>query len=1061
MSASMQQAFSFTPITTEPPRRNVVIEAGAGTGKTTAIVAEVLRILLGDTDVAPEKIVLVTFTEKAAGEIADRIHDALREIDAGEGNIAWPIGSPHPLFTAAESARARCERQLARIDSLRSQTIHSFCQSLLRQFPIEAGLDPQFTIVEGFERALLHGDIYDAWIDHETRIAPDPERLYEWETLAGNGVYLFQIREAVLNLVGRRDLIDDTTYDFGDVAEFEARLLDAISEIRIHGDATNPITQHVRAKQPPDTDLDAWIDYLAPIAHEIRTQRLPRGPLKEAYKTLRWSDSTGTSAYDRFVSHRAAAAILTLTRRFIRFLDEEKRKLGVVDFDDLLLRTAAVLENEIVLELIRAQFDFIFVDEFQDTDRTQARILDLLGRDRSGSLVPGKMIVVGDSKQSIYGFRRADPETFDRFTRAMRDAGAEHRLLRDQYRSEKPLLDAVNAIFATIFRDAGSDPNVFRPAYHPLIAAKGGDAAEPRITLLQGADADAPSRALAEGEQVAEWIASRGGDLRQYAILFRRGKFLDDYLDALDRYHIPYVLPPTRLFLDRPAAVDLVTVLRAIAYPFDRGAAISAARSPYFALTDLEIVRGSAWSAAATPPLSATHDERATIDARDTALRAAPAETPWQQFEHALHAFRDASHHLTVSALIDHVIAATGIEAVYDASADGPRALRHLEHLRAIAFGYDRKIGGSVRQFVDEIAQRRREPEEPEPSLADDSSDAVRVLTIHAAKGLEFDTVILPDLGFRVNEQEVYAVDEPRSLVYRDKQFATLSARRECDGRKLKEIGQLREEAETRRLFYVAVTRAKRDVVFVSCESKQGFGKYVRELFGEPSFPEEPGREVKLLTIGAAEVPVAFERMLPRQTGARRRRRLADDETERTLAALPPVDMLIDLPPQVVEALTPADAAKLRARSRNRAAGIALHRFLERWDGVAPPEPLLAAIANEQGIDDAVTAKLRQRIAVIRNSPTFRRIAAAETLGREVPVRFAENGAVVERRIDRWIREDDVDVVVDYKSGDETPYDRDQVLAYCDALARITGRTTRGLLWYIDLDSDTVIDLCR
>jgi len=378
--------------------------------------------------------------------------------------------------------------------------------------------------------------------------------------------------------------------------------------------------------------------------------------------------------------------------------------------------------------------------------------------------------------------------------------------------------------------------------------------------------------------------------------------------------------------------------------------------------------------------------------------------------------------------------------------------MRHLEHLRAIAFGYDQKIGGSVRQFVDEIAQRRREPEEMEPSLADDTSDAVRVLTVHAAKGLEFDTVILPDLAFNVNEQEIYVVDEPRSLVYRNKQFATLSARREADGRLLKEIGKLREEAETRRLFYVAVTRAKREVVFVPGGKKIGFAKYVHELFGEPAFPAEAGREVKTMTIGGTPLPVTFERVAPRRTGARRRRRLADSALEQTLAGAPPVDLIIDVP-AAMPLLTPAEAAVARARTRNRAAGIALHRVLERWDGIAPVEPLVAAIVNEQGVDESVAAKLRQRLAVVRDSPTFRRIAEAETIGREVPILADER----QLRIDRWIREGDTDVVVDYKSGDPTSRDEEQVRAYCEALARITGRPTAGLLWYIDVDRDEAV----
>src|SRR5207244_3875282 len=272
--------------------------------------------------------------------------------------------------------------------------------------------------------------------------------------------------------------------------------------------------------------------------------------------------------------------------------------------------------------------------------------------------------------------------------------------------------------------------------------------------------------------------------------------------------------------------------------------------------------------------------------------------------------------------------ATTNIEAVYAASADGDRALRHPAHLRAIAFTDDRRIGGSVRQFVDEIAQRRRDPEEMEPSLLDDSSDAVRVMTVHAAKGLEFDTVILPDLSFSVRPQELYAVEWPRSLVMRW-QFETLSAWRDAGGRTLRDVGKAREEAELHRLFYVAVTRARSEVVFVCGEGKSGFAKCVQELFGPIEFPDEPRREVRAFRVGDSDVPAAIERMagsagvppageapsrrLGRRDAARpavettafpvsrRRRRLADPALEAELAAAPPVDVVVPMPLPVVE----------------------------------------------------------------------------------------------------------------------------------------------------------------
>jgi len=425
----------------------------------------------------------------------------------------------------------------------------------------------------------------------------------------------------------------------------------------------------------------------------------------------------------------------------------------------------------------------------------------------------------------------------------------------------------------------------------------------------------------------------------------------------------------------------------------------------------------------------------------------------WENFQHALTTYRDAAAHLTVSALIDFVVETSGIEAIYDAAADGARHKRHLEHLRAIAFEYDQKIGGSVRQFVDEITRRRREPDDMEPTLVDPTHNAMQILTVHAAKGLEFDTVILPDLDFRPPGPSIFAVDEPRMLVIQG-QVQTLSMRaRDPLGRRLEEIGREREEAESARLFYVAVTRAKSEVVFV-CNPKlrkSGFGKYVNDLFqvAGTTWPEPGVRDVR----GA----FAFERMQARGPGERRRKRLRDATLEASIASAPIVDADFAMPSFAL--LSRADAAKSRASSRNRAAGILLHRVLERWDARSDVEPLLRSIASEVVADTDTIARVRQRLATIARSPMLQRIAAAEILGRELPIR-ASNG---EKRIDLLIREATRDLVIDYKSGapDEVRLERDrlQVQQYCRAIAAITGRTCEGALWYVGLDADQVVEV--
>jgi ATP-dependent helicase/nuclease subunit A len=1042
----VQATFAFD----QPRRRNVVIEAGAGTGKTTAIVAEVLKLLLADEALSPERIVLVTFTEKAAGEIADRIHQALTDLalqfERGD-DAAWPAGSDTPLFEVPAGQRdayARaCLAQIGHIDSLRSQTIHSFCQSILRQFPIEAGLDPQFTIIEGFERSLLYGELYDAWIDDETRLHATDQARRDWEVLLEHVGYLFLVRNIILPLVDRRDLLIDDTYDLGALDLVEHELLIAIERLRgCEAGSVFAICDYLRAHPSPrrGSEIDTWLTYLKPIANVIRTSDLPKGnqgkEFNEALRVLRADQAKGNSIYDRLSSHRAALSLLAMMRRFLTFLDEEKRKRGVVDFDDLLLRTLAVLGDDAVLERVRGQFDFIFVDEFQDTDRVQAQIIDRLARDHTGTLVPGRTIVVGDPKQSIYGFRRADPETYDALTRDLIASGAEKRKLLDQYRSEPALLRAVNAIFTDLFADAARDPNVFRPEYNHLRAAKPDTGRlDASVTLIDAPFGDRNDRFAAEAESIAAWILERGGDLRRYAILFRRMGKLDDYLDVFERRGIPYVLPPTKLFLDRPAPVDLLAVLRAVAYPFDRGAEVSAARTPYFALTDAEIAGGS-----------------------DT----------YAQFMTVLDSLRDSAAHVTVAELIELVTQTCGIEAVYAATADGVRSMRHLEHVRTIAFGYDQRIGGSVRQFVDEISRRRTDPDEMEPSLIDEADNAVRILTVHAAKGLEFDTVILPDLEFPLKSQEIFLVDEPRSLVLRG-QVETLSANfgRASDG-PLKDIGTKREEAETRRLFYVAVTRTKSEVVFVTNAKPQkiGFAKYLEQLFDLPSapWPADSGRVVQTLTIGGDAIPIAFERLAAEGTGVRTRRRLNDRALETELAALPAVDASLPPPAPATAVLSRNDVLARRSASQKRGAGVLFHRVLELWDGREAIDPLLSSIGAEQGSDPATMALVRKRLATVSKSPTFLRINAAETVGRELSLLITSGSDnIVERRLDRFLREDGRDVVVDYKSGkpseERLETDRKQVEAYCRAMSTITGRPCSGLLWYIDVDTDRAIDV--
>jgi ATP-dependent exoDNAse (exonuclease V) beta subunit len=389
-----------------------------------------------------------------------------------------------------------------------------------------------------------------------------------------------------------------------------------------------------------------------------------------------------------------------------------------------------------------------------------------------------------------------------------------------------------------------------------------------------------------------------------------------------------------------------------------------------------------------------------------------------------------------VTGLIDHIVTTTGIESVYREAGDS-RALRNLEQVRAIAFTYDRKAGGSPRQFVEEIARRRETPEEVEPSLLDETTNAVRILTIHGAKGLEFETVILPDLEFPGggSKLDLFTVEEPPTLVLRNGLETLSGICRSSDNRPLKEIGSLRDKAELRRLFYVAVTRARSEIVFVTSHKaeKKGFGKFMHLLFPERLPAVEPSAEEPI----AEAVATGPEPLAP-------------------CAVAQPAD--------AVELLPRDEVAIARRGSANRAAGILLHRVLERWDGTSDAAPLIASLALEQAADERSIDLVRGRMAQIAGSEVFRRIMAAETIGREMPVAFIDaSGVLVERRVDRLLRENGGDLVVDYKSGQPSPArierDREQVALYCRLLGDMNGRPCRGLLWYIDAENDVAIDV--
>jgi ATP-dependent exoDNAse (exonuclease V) beta subunit len=271
-------------------------------------------------------------------------------------------------------------------------------------------------------------------------------------------------------------------------------------------------------------------------------------------------------------------------------------------------------------------------------------------------------------------------------------------------------------------------------------------------------------------------------------------------------------------------------------------------------------------------------------------------------------------------------------------------------------------------------------------------------------------------------------------------------------------------EAETDRLFYVAVTRAKSDVVFVTdaADRTQNFWVCLNRIFAfdpksvEGRFPPEPGRVVVDLPVVLDPIPAAFERVSPSPDRTAERKRFASDVAP-LLAGEAAVD---DAPPIEVGQFSAAESARTRAASGNRAAGIALHRLLELWDGKTESiESLVTAVSSEQRLDAKAEKKVRARILSAARSKV---LPDAKTVGRELPVFYRnDDGVLVEGRIDRLMHDGTKHIVVDYKSGRPDPErlagDQAQVERYCAAIRAASGGDCTGLLWYIDAERDEIV----
>lgn len=908
--------------------RPVVLEAGAGTGKTTTLVARVLAWCLGpgweraETTVESENdeqvavrvlrgVVALTFTEAAAAEMAARVGRELSRLAAGQPPPAWlrlPSGD-RPLL-ASELWRLRARALVSALDHLTLTTIHAWCLGLLSAHPLEADLHPRLTVdadgrrvgevvTETVETALgraYSSDSDDVYLDLAARGQGPGEIAEALETLLLEGVSSKDLREDPGSAESCRELHRRLTD--------QGRALAASATVRLEaGKRVGKAQDTVRAVR----DLLGRLDGLGEGGEEEpgdgglrpgHLEDLARGFPDKALGLLRkWGrgrftksevealeDATEEVAEAAreladLLRHAAGLALLSLAHRalapLLRTARRALRSQGVVTFQDLLTGAARLLggsgaAQQAVVSRVRRKVDQLLVDEFQDTDALQCRILRALALEGPESERPG-LFLVGDPKQSIYGWRNADLAAYGSFVRDVEAAGGVRKPLLTSFRSPPALLDEVTRIVEPVMEES---PDL-QPPFEPL--APWGELREAELFTAGGrgpvehwiswrapgeesADGTGPDTRNADADVVeAEAIARdlwelhhrQGVEWPSVALLFRSSTQLEPYLEALRRAGVPFQVSGDRQYYRRREVIEAASLVRAVLDPGDHLALLTLLRSSMVGVPDAALLplwrrelprRVMELTGEEPGDVQNAHLEELAREIRDAAGEV-PAGIPgldrlagWPDaliaaLEHlaaARRSFRRDPVDVFVTTLRDLFLP----EPVEAARYLGAYRLANLEHFfRTLAEGLEEggDAGAMLRLLRRSVVEALEAPESPPPEGA---ADAVQVLTIHSAKGLEFDHVYFVQLhrgsgggGSRGTEVLRHGGKVALRLLGAEGQgFAELDERR----RRV-------EEAEQVRLLYVAVTRAKRRLVMTGCRGGRsgGRGRAMVELLEE------------------------------------------------------------------------------------------------------------------------------------------------------------------------------------------------------------------------------------
>jgi ATP-dependent helicase/nuclease subunit A len=783
--------------------KDVLLEAGAGTGKTGVMVDRYCRLVC-DSGLAPDTILAFTFTDKAAAELRQRIRTELAR--------------------RAERGSERAATVLAGIGSAWVTTIHGFCNRVLAAHPVAAGVDPGFRVLDAPETARAAREAFDDALV-EFLADGDPAReetvaAFDIEGLRGviAGVHAELRSRGIAEPKLPKPPASEPEAAIRRAAEAARECLEELQE----SNGKRSVRERERLEQALallSTPEPPTLDELRSLATGSKAKSI--APYKEA---IDFAIARVAEAGEGGAAYRHLGELLELFSS--RFEAAKERRAGI-DFEDLQILAARLLERAEIGEAYRSRFRQILVDEFQDTNRLQLRLIEALRGPKT------ELVVVGDELQSIYGFRHADLDVFRRQREEIdRRPDAELMELSGNFRSRPEVIGAVNLFGEALLGEAyrplrvGAAPAEEQegPAVELLLTARDGWDGE-GIELEPAIDGSTPLNCLAEARTVAERLrelADAGVPRGEMVVLLRAFTHLDAYEDSLERAGLrPYVVGG-RGYWSQQQVADVCSLLAVIANPLDDHSLFGALASPACGVAPdtLWLLRMAAGKRRHVWPAverAAGDGEAELTEPERLEGIADPERELLATFVARIGSLRERGPRLSLSGLIEAAVTETGYDLAVLTRPAGEARFANVRKMARLATEFEAREGRDLRGFLDFLAARAESDAEAQAATAAEGHDGVRIMTVHNAKGLEFGVVAVPDLsrrllnGGRAPLLKIGREEQPRvgmRLVRLGSPKIDL-----YDYGTLCEESQEHEAEEELRLFHVAATRARERLI--------------------------------------------------------------------------------------------------------------------------------------------------------------------------------------------------------------------------------------------------------